>query len=113
MSRDPCPYCGMQNIALSRVDPQTKEIVRDIREHDCPAWAPKPALDRTPTDTSFIREARNTAEGLARWRQYNKDTRIKSTHVTCGICKARVGIGYEDWVRHLRVCGPTAEGART
>ncbi len=72
MTRDPCPYCGMQNVALSRVDAQTKEIVRDIREHHCPAWAPKPALTHEPTDTTFLREARNTPEGLKRWREGNR-----------------------------------------
>ncbi len=72
MTRDPCPYCGMQNVALARVDAQTKEIVRDIREHHCPSWAPKPALTREPTDTTFLREARNTPEGLKRWREGNR-----------------------------------------
>jgi hypothetical protein len=72
MSRDPCPYCGMQNVALARVDAQTKEIVRDIREHHCPSWAPKPALTREPTDTTFLRDARNTPEGLKRWREGNR-----------------------------------------
>jgi hypothetical protein len=69
MTRDPCPYCGMPGIALSRVDRKTEEIVREIKEHTCPSWAPKPALDRTPTDTSFIREARNTPEALLLWRR--------------------------------------------
>jgi hypothetical protein len=40
MTRDPCPYCGMQNIAYPYIDYVTKQIVRDIRDHDCPAWAP-------------------------------------------------------------------------
>ncbi len=70
MTRDPCPYCGMPGIARPYVDAMTREVVRDIKEHDCPSFAKKPALDRTPTGTTFIREARNTAEGLARWREW-------------------------------------------
>jgi hypothetical protein len=62
----------MQSVALSRVDAQTKEIVRDIREHHCPSWAPKPALTVEPTDTSFIREAWNTPEALERWHRSNR-----------------------------------------
>jgi hypothetical protein len=111
MTRDPCPYCGMQNVALARVDHKTEEIVRDIREHDCPAWAPKPVLDRTPTDTSFIREARNTPEGLVAWKRSMRKPG-QPADATCGICRQRVAGGYEGWTRHLRACGPTAEVAR-
>jgi len=69
MLRDRCPYCGLPQVALSRFDPWSREIVRDIRRHDCPAWAEQPALPSGPTDVSFIREARNTAEGLAAYRR--------------------------------------------
>ncbi len=105
MTRDPCPYCGMQNIALSRVDPWINQEVRDIKEHDCSYWAPKPPLDPEPTDTSFIREARNTPEGLKAWRE---SLRPKGTdqEATCGICDQRVGIAYDEWVRHLQTCPP-------
>lgn len=67
--RDPCPYCNLPGVAYSRLDAFTKQIVRDIRDHDCPAFAPKPALTREAADTSFVREAWNTAEGLERYRR--------------------------------------------
>jgi hypothetical protein len=111
MTRDPCPYCGMPGIALSRVDFKTEEIVRDIKEHSCPEWAPKPMLTREPTDTSFIREARNTAQGLEAWRRSMRKPGPPAD-ATCGICRTRVTDGYEGWTRHLKVCGPTAEVAR-
>ncbi len=106
MTRDPCPYCGMPGISLGSRDGMTGELVHDIKEHSCPQWAPKPALDPTPTDTSFIREARNTPDALARWRESLKPRGMDMT-VTCGICDAVVGIGYEDWKEHLETC--TAE----
>lgn len=68
--RDPCPYCGLRGISLSSVDRYTREIVRDIKDHDCPAWASKPALTSEPTDTTFIREAWNTPEALKAWHKY-------------------------------------------
>jgi hypothetical protein len=68
MSRDPCPYCGMQNIALARVDFKTEEIIRDIKDHSCPEWAPKTMLGVTMS-VGFIGAGRNTAEGLADWRR--------------------------------------------
>lgn len=67
--RDPCPYCGLPGIALSRFDAWTREIVRDVKEHACYGWAPKEILPSEPTDTSFIREAWNTEEGLRLWRE--------------------------------------------
>ena len=67
--RDPCPYCGLRDVSRSRVDLWAKEIVREIREHACFAWEPKEPLVREPTDTTFIREARNTQEGLRVWRE--------------------------------------------
>jgi hypothetical protein len=69
MTSDPCPYCGMPGIALARVDFKTEEIVRDIKDHSCPEWAPKTMLTRMSTDTGFIGAGRNTAEGLADWRR--------------------------------------------
>ncbi len=108
MTRDPCPYCGMPGIALGRRDAFTNQLVRDIKEHDCPAWAPKPPLDPTPTDTSFIRESWNTTEALARWR--NSLRSQGDDTVICGICDQRVGIAYDEWAAHLQTCPP--EGAR-
>ena len=43
---------------------------------DCRSWADgilyrrEPLLDQTPTDTSFINEARNSPEALERWRKW-------------------------------------------
>lgn len=68
--RDPCPWCGLPGMALSRVDAMTRQIVRDIKDHNCPAWAVPPPLSIIPTDTTFIREGRNTEEGLAIYREY-------------------------------------------
>jgi hypothetical protein len=67
--RDPCPHCGLPKMSMSRLDTFTKEIVIDTKDHNCPAWAAKPALSIFETDTAFIREAWNTAEGLARYRE--------------------------------------------
>jgi hypothetical protein len=67
--RDPCPYCGLPDVSWSSVDFVTKEIVRDIRDHACPYWAPVAPLPAGQTDVSFIREARNTAQALAAWRK--------------------------------------------
>lgn len=70
MMRDPCPYCGMQRVALYRVDRSANEIVRDIRDHDCPAWERQPELSTEPTDTSFIAAARNDPERFKAWQRY-------------------------------------------
>ena len=105
--RDPCPYCKLPGVSYSRVDGQTGEVVRDIREHDCRAFAPKPFLDREPTDTSFIREARNTADGLARYRRSMRpriDPALSEETVTCGHCRQVVSIRYAAWARHLETC---------
>jgi len=67
--RDPCPYCGLPGMSREYVDAWTREIVRDIKDHACPAWEPKPALSIFETDTTFIGEGRNTMEGLARYRE--------------------------------------------
>jgi hypothetical protein len=67
--RDPCPYCGLPGMTYSRLDRQTREIVRDTKDHACAAWAAKPVLTSEPSDTAFIREAWNTPEGLKRWRE--------------------------------------------
>jgi len=67
--RDRCPHCGLPGISREYVDAFTRQIVRDIKDHNCPAWAPKPVLSSEPTDTSFIREAWNTPEGLKAWRE--------------------------------------------
>jgi hypothetical protein len=108
MSRDPCPYCGMPGISLGSRDGMTGELVHDIKEHTCPQWALKPALDPTPTDTSFIRDAWNTTDALNRWRD---SLRAQGTDsVICGICDQKVGIAYDDWRAHLQTCAP--EGTR-
>jgi hypothetical protein len=73
--RDPCPHCGLPNVTLPRVDRWTREIVNDIRDHKCPAYATPPALTREPTDTTFMREARNSPEALKSWREYVKRQR--------------------------------------
>ena len=51
--RDRCPHCGLPGISREYVDAFTRQIVRDIKDHNCPAWAPKPVLSSEPTDTSF------------------------------------------------------------
>lgn len=56
-------------MSYSRMDKKTGEEWRDIKDHNCPAWATPPPLSIFPSDTSFIREARNTAEGLERYRR--------------------------------------------
>lgn len=66
--RGPCPYCRLPRITAWWVDGYINQVVRDIKEHPCYGWAPKPPLPLGFTDTSFIREAWNTAEGLERWR---------------------------------------------
>ena len=105
--RDPCPYCKLPGVSYSRVDGQTGQEVRDIRDHACHDFAPKPPLDRKPSDTSFIREARNTADGLALYRRPLRP-RIKPEHseetVTCGHCRRTVSIVYAAWARHLETC---------
>jgi hypothetical protein len=109
--RDPCPYCGLPGVSFSRVDNFTKEIVNDIREHDCPEWAPKPRLSREATDTSFVAEARDTAEGLERYRaSLRKIGEPTQAIVSCGICKQPVSVGYDAWTRHARGCQPVREG---
>ncbi len=67
--RDPCPHCGLLKISRSYVDAFTGEILRDIKDHNCPAWVTPPPLSMIPSDTSFIKEAWNTPESLARWRR--------------------------------------------
>jgi hypothetical protein len=67
--RDPCPYCGLPRISYSRIDPWTRQILRDIKDHNCPEWERPPVLSSVPTDTSFIREAGNSPEGLALYRK--------------------------------------------
>lgn len=66
----PCVYCGKPYMMVERIDMFTRERVRETDDHDCSAWAPKPPLDPTPTDTSFIREGRNTPEGLNTYRTW-------------------------------------------
>lgn len=73
--RDPCPYCNLPGVAYSRVDHKTREIVRDIRDHACPAWATPPVLPSEPTDTSFIREGRNNPEAVRAYREFVKRQR--------------------------------------
>ena len=106
--RDPCPYCRLPRVALSRRDAFTNHVVRDIREHDCPTFSMPPRLTGERTDTSFIREARNRPEALAAWRAAERP-RGDDRAVTCGTCRTQVGIGYEDWRRHLIECPPTVE----
>jgi protoheme ferro-lyase len=67
--RDPCPYCGIPYIARQYFDPSIRSVVRDILDHDCAAFAPVEPLATERTDPSFITEAWNTQEGLARWRE--------------------------------------------
>ena len=66
----PCQWCGTPNVAREYIDAFTKERVREVDDHDCFAYAPNPPLDPTPTDTSFIRAAWNTQDGLERYRQW-------------------------------------------
>lgn len=56
-------------MSYSRIDPWTREIVRDTKNHNCPAWERPPVLSSEPTDTTFIRELRNTPEGLELYRK--------------------------------------------
>ena len=67
--RDPCPYCGIPYVTDHRVEGRKRILVRDIEDHDCSAFAPVEPLPPGPTDVSFIAEARNTQEGLERWRK--------------------------------------------
>jgi len=63
---DPCPYCGTPYVtSYFYVD---REREREIADHPCAAFAQVEPLPAEPTDTSFIREARNTAEGHKRWK---------------------------------------------
>jgi len=64
-----CPYCKAPFITREFVG-TTGEIELDIRDHACSAFVTLPALSTEPTDTSFIRAARNSPEGLAAWREY-------------------------------------------
>lgn len=70
--KGPCPYCGTPYVTRTHLDAFTRQLLHEIDDHECPRWAPKPALDPEPTDTSFIREARNSPEGLAAYRDYLK-----------------------------------------
>jgi hypothetical protein len=67
--RDRCPYCGLPRISREYVDRWTRDIARDIKDHNCPAWEPKPALSIVDTDTAFIRHERNSPDGLKAWRE--------------------------------------------
>jgi hypothetical protein len=60
-----CPYCRLPGMMREYRDGWTGELLRDVRNHNCPDFAPVPALTIKPTDTSFINEARNSVEGLA------------------------------------------------
>lgn len=66
--REPCPHCGLRGISLTTIR-HDGETTRDIRNHDCPAWAPQSALSIFDTDTSFFADQRNTVEGLRRYRR--------------------------------------------
>ena len=68
MTRDPCPYCGMPGIALARVDPKTEEIVRDIKDHSCPEWAPKLPLSYDELPKLFDMMW-NRPDAFERWRR--------------------------------------------
>ena len=46
--RDPCPYCGMPNIARSYIDGWTRHILRDIKDHPCPEWDNPMAFNPPP-----------------------------------------------------------------
>ena len=59
----------MPNVMFARIDGYTREMIHDIRDHPCPSFVPKPVLSSEPTDTSFIREARNRSDAVEAWRK--------------------------------------------
>ena len=50
--RKPCPWCGRPFIAYERWDVWAKQLVREIEDHDCPAWQPVAGFNPPPITPS-------------------------------------------------------------
>lgn len=55
---------------MSRTCPACGVYIGHIPEHPCSVYRKEPELPPERTDTTFLREGRNSAEGLERYRHY-------------------------------------------
>ena len=70
---NPCPYCGrsysMAYRAALGVSEGTHIRIRDIEDHDCPAFRQEPTTDTVIPFVASIADHRNTVYGMERYRR--------------------------------------------